>query len=111
MGSASGGATWQPEFFGRGAGGGASAPELLRETNAYRRDWLGVRTLDERGALAVLDCRCSRAQLRDDPASLRPFLNASLVPFLRAAASTRRGAGPGSAADGDRVRGVRVERV
>ena len=113
------GDTWQSEFFGH-AGAAESPPELLRETNAYRRDWLGLRTLDERGALAVLDCRCTRAQLSAEPASLISLFNESLVPFLRAPPPTipespsQRDANdamarPAAGEDYRRVRGERVD--
>ena len=54
----------------------------LRDTAKYRGDWLGLRSLDERGALAVLDCHCSHSSLETGPDRLANFLQQHLLPHL-----------------------------
>ena len=55
---------------------------LLRDSSAYQQDRLGLRTLDEKGALHVLDAKCLHYDFEAMPASVKLFVTDALLPFL-----------------------------
>ena len=77
---------WQSSFFGFYADGEAGTPDanvvLLRDSRGYQEDRLGLRTLDERGALPVLDCRCLHYDFETMPDPVKVFINGSLLRHL-----------------------------
>jgi hypothetical protein len=79
---------WQSSFFGFYPDGaapeaaGGAAVVLLRDSFAYQEDRLGLRTLDERGALPVLDARCLHFDFEAMPDSLKLFVKDSLLRHL-----------------------------
>ena len=79
---------WQSSFFGFYADGEVGTPDanvvLLRDSRGYQEDRLGLRTLDERGALPVLDCRCLHYDFEVLPDPVKVFINGSLLRHLTA---------------------------
>ena len=79
---------WQSSFFGFYADGEVGTPDanvvLLRDSRGYQEDRLGLRTLDERGALPVLDCRCLHYDFEILPDPVKVFINGSLLRHLTA---------------------------
>lgn len=76
---------WQSCFFGFYVDASPTPPGdvvLLRDSSAYQQDRLGLRTLDERGALHVLDAKCLHYDFEAMPASVKLFVKDALLPFL-----------------------------
>jgi len=76
---------WQSCFFGFYVDASATPPGdvvLLRDSSAYQQDRLGLRTLDEKGALHVLDAKCLHYDFEAMPASVKLFVKDTLLPFL-----------------------------
>ena len=76
---------WQSCFFGFYVDASPTPPGdvvLLRDSSAYQQDRLGLRTLDEKGALHVLDAKCLHYDFEAMPASVKLFVKDALLPFL-----------------------------